>query len=64
MTRYAIAVDDIYVAACYEPVGSGIRFTEHRDDACSYVTIDKACSVAKDLMNIAGLQCCIVEVAH
>jgi len=64
MTRYAIAVDDIYVAACYEPVGSGIKFTEHREDACSYVTIDKACSVAKDLMHYAGLTCSIVEVAH
>jgi len=64
MTRYAIAVDDIYLSACYEPVGSGIKFTENREDACSYATIERACSVAKDLIHNAGLQCCVVEVAH
>lgn len=64
MARYAIQVDDFYLAAAYEPFGSGLRFTEHHEDACSYVTIDKACSVAKDLIHVAGLQCSVIEVAH
>lgn len=64
MIRYAIQVDDIYLAAAYEPIGSGLKFTENHEDACSYVTIEKACSVAKDLIHNAGIQCSVIEVAH
>ena len=64
MVRYAIAVDDVYISACYKPVGSGVRFTESYEDACSFATIEKACSVAKDLIHNAGIQCSVIEVAH
>lgn len=64
MTRYAIQVDDLFVAACYEPVGSGIMFTRERGDACSYVTIEKAAQIAGELVSTAGLLCNVVEIAH
>lgn len=33
--------------ACYEPTGDGIVFTNQAVDACSYVTVEKACEVAR-----------------
>ena len=35
-----------YLAACYEPTGSGVVYTPLRSDACTYVTIEKAAEVA------------------
>lgn len=54
MTRYAISrpIGDHgieYLAACYEPTGSGIVYTPLRSDACTYATIEKAAEVAVTL---------------
>ena len=54
MTRYALVrlTDDgpQYVAASYEPHGSGVVFTSMRTDAGTYVTIEKAIAVCKVLV--------------
>ena len=54
MTRYALARETAgnglqYVAATYEPVGSGVVFTALRNDAGTYVTFDKAIQVCRAL---------------
>ena len=59
MTRYAIsrAIGDHgleYLAACYEPTGSGVVYTPMRSDACTFVTIEKAAEVAVQLQNNLG----------
>ena len=46
--RYALSTSpETYLAACYEATGNGILITKKSEDACSYVTWEKACEVAK-----------------
>ena len=48
--RFSLARMDgqgpIYVAACYEPRGDGVKYTRQWEDACTYVTVERACVVA------------------
>ena len=63
--RYAIALpNDLYLAACYEATGSGIRITDVAEDACSYVTIEKAIDVAVQVRHSLGYVPSVVEVEH
>lgn len=63
--RYALSISDkTYLAACYEATGSGILLTEKAEDACSYVTIEKALAVAKAVAPSVGKLPCIVEVNY
>ena len=60
--RYALSLpDNTYLAACYEATGSGIIFTEKAEDACSYVTIEKATSVAHQVRFSLGVVPSVVE---
>lgn len=43
-----------YLAACYEPQHDGIVFTPLREDACEYVTVEKAAKIAKELTKLHG----------
>ena len=61
--RYALSISHTtYLAACYEATGSGILLTEKAEDACSYVTIEKAVAVAQAVAPSVGVLPCIVEV--
>ena len=63
--RFSLArMDDqgpIYVAACYEPQGDGLRFTRQWQDACSYTTVERACHVACALNAVHGDVFTVVE---
>ena len=62
--RYALSVSNkIYLAACYEATGSGILLTKKAEDACSYVTLEKALAVAEAVAPSIGELPCIVEVS-
>ena len=43
-----------YLAACYEPQHDGIVFTPLREDACEYVTVEKAAQIARELTKLHG----------
>jgi hypothetical protein len=45
-----------YLQACYEQQHNGIIFTSLAEDACEYVSIDKAASVARQLQALHGYQ--------
>jgi len=45
-----------YLMAAYEPECSGLTFTGNKDDACHYVTIEKACSVARQIKSLRGYE--------
>ena len=67
MIRYAISrvgPDDArtYLMACYEPGMDGIVYTYEWEDACHYVTVEKAASVARQISTLHGceLQVCMV----
>ena len=63
LMRYALSIShNTYLAACYEATGSGILLTEKPEDACSYVTWEKAVAVAKAVAPTVGTLPCIVEV--
>jgi hypothetical protein len=63
--RYALAVkNDLYLAACYEATGSGIMLTTVREDACSYVTIEKAINVAIQVRHSLGHVPSVIEVEN
>ena len=47
MTRYSVCVGDLWVAAVYEATGPGIKLTNQREDACSWVTHEAAAGAAK-----------------
>ncbi len=68
MPRYALTTQQhkrpLYLAAYYECQGNGIRFTDQAEDACSYVTIEKAVQVAKQLKLSLGYLPHIVEVDY
>ncbi len=50
--RFLLKSNNLYVSACYDTTGSGVRLTEKRDDACSFVTFEKAVSVARALIGV------------
>lgn len=63
--RFALALENNrYLAACYEATGSGIMLTTNAEDACSYVTLEKAISVAKAVQQSLGELPCVVEVNY
>lgn len=63
--RYALSIsNNIYLAACYEATGSGIMMTDKPEDACSYVTLDKALAVAAAIAPNLGKAPCVVEVNY
>ena len=63
--RYALSISNkAFLAACYEATGSGILLTEKAEDACSYVTIEKALAVAQAVAPSIGQLPCIVEVSY
>tara|TARA_B100001939_G_C16891989_1_gene595837 strand:- start:841 stop:1035 length:195 start_codon:yes stop_codon:yes gene_type:complete len=63
--RYALAVEnDLYLAACYEATGSGIMLTTVMEDACSYVTIEKAINVAIQVRHSLGHVPSVIEVEN
>ena len=70
MTRYALRTAHegkvLYLAAYYTdfPKNNGIRLTYKAEDACSYVTIEKACQVARSLEDSMGCVPSIVEVSY
>ena len=70
MTRYALrtahGTQVMYLAAYYAnfPKNNGIRLTDKAEDACSYVTIEKACQVARSLEDSMGCVPSIVEVSY
>ncbi len=63
--RYALAIrNDLYLAACYEATGSGILVTTVVEDACSYVTIEKAINVAIQVRPSLGSVPAVIEVEN
>ena len=63
--RYAIALpNNLYLAACYEATGSGIKLTTLKEDACSYVTIEKAIDVAVQVRHSLGFVPSVIEVEN
>jgi len=70
MTRYALKTTRegkvLYLAAYYAnfPKNNGIRLTYKAEDDCSYVTIEKACQVARSLEDSMGCVPSIVEVSY
>jgi|TARA_R110000868_G_scaffold143859_1_gene362484 hypothetical protein len=70
MTRYALktthGAQTLYLAAYYanSPKNNGIRLTDKAEDACSYVTIEKAGQVARSLEDSIGCVPSIVEVSY
>ena len=64
MTRFALVYPDgsRYLAACYEPTGNGIYLTDLREDACTYVNIEKAAEVARHVAPALGRDLLIEEV--
>lgn len=70
MTRYALSTthqgDKVYLAAYYGMLHphDGILLTHKAEDACSYVTIEKAAEVARALEQHLGSVPAIVEVTY
>ena len=60
MTRYRLfketRASKHYLAACYEPQHDGIVYTPLREDACEYVTVEKAAAIARELTKLYGEQ--------
>lgn len=70
MPRYALLStqqqqqEPLYIAAYYESFGNGVYLTYRAEDACSYVTIEKAAQVAKTIQGNLGYLPSIVEVDY
>lgn len=63
--RYALSVqNDLFLAACYEATGSGIMLTKNAEDACSYITLEKALAVAQAVSASIGQVPSVIEVSH
>jgi len=68
MTRYALLApatkENLYLAAVYPKSSkdSGIRLTDKKEDACSFVTIEKAAETARLLEDSVGYLASIIEV--
>ena len=60
MTRYKLfresAAAKRYLQACYDPQHGGIIFTPLVEDACEYVTVEKAAEVARQLQQLHGYE--------
>lgn len=70
MTRYAlqapISSRPLYLAAVYPKSAkdNGIRLTAKKEDACSFVTIEKAAETARVLEHSVGYLASIIEVCN
>jgi hypothetical protein len=70
MTRYAlqapISSEPLYLAAAYpmSAKDNGIRLTTKKEDACSFVTIEKAAETARVLEHSVGYLASIIEVCN
>jgi len=63
--RYALSLqNDTFLAACYEATGSGIKLTKNAEDACSYVTLEKAMAVAQAVSGSIGQIPSVIEVSY
>ena len=63
--RYALSLqNDTFLAACYEATGSGIKLTRNAEDACSYVTLEKAMAVAQAVSGSIGQVPSVIEVSN
>lgn len=63
--RYALSLqNDTFLAACYEATGSGIKLTKNAEDACSYVTLEKAMAVAQAVSGSIGQIPSVIEVNY
>lgn len=63
--RYALVVGhNRYLAACYEATGSGILITDKPEDACTYVTLDKALAIANAVAPNLDMIPSVVEVCY
>lgn len=63
--RYALLIqNDTFLAACYEATGSGIMLTKNAEDACSYVTFEKALAVAKAVSGSIGQLPSVIEINY
>jgi len=47
VTRYSIRVGDQWIAAVYDVTGPGVKLTDQREDACSWVTHEAAAGAAR-----------------
>ena len=58
MERYTLSMthgnSKRFLAAVYDLTSSGIFLTDVEEDACSYVTMDKAVEVARELKSLHG----------
>ncbi len=67
MPRYSLVLGHEppqYLAACYSDTGDGLRITTFEEDACTYATHDKACEVARHLINTFQLPVSIKAVNY
>jgi hypothetical protein len=70
MTRYALQAtlssEPLYLAAAYPKSSkdNGIRLTKNKEDACSFVTVEKAAEIARVLEYSVGSLASIVEVQN
>ena len=63
--RYALSLqNNTFLAACYEANGSGIMLTTNAEDACSYVTLEKALAVAQAVSQSIGQVPAVIEVGY
>jgi hypothetical protein len=65
MPRYSLVINrpnPEYVAACYEPVGNGLRTTLNPEDACSWAVFEKACEVARHVKEVLNVDISIRSV--
>jgi len=63
--RYALSLqNNTFLAACYEATGSGIMLTTNVEDACSYVTLEKALAVAQAVSQSIGQVPAVIEVGY
>jgi hypothetical protein len=47
VTRYSVLINDLWLAATYGPDGSGLLLTDRQEDACSWVTMERAAASAR-----------------
>jgi len=53
-----------YLQACYEPQHDGIVFTPLEEDACEYVTVEKAARIAREISKLHGYEVFIQVVEN
>lgn len=64
MTRYSVQVEGKWVAATYDS-GPGVMLTNHAEDACSWVTYERACLAARQVSDFfkSAAEVCVAEEA-